>query len=263
LHFRRTATRSPPRARGNPAESGADGESENECEHGEHQGRRTVELASDGADSPLGSPALVGRLPFLFLGLALGLGAALYVVTRKHAPPKPPSAAVLARGGCSLKGFPSLGGKHVSGSRPPAAYRIRYAPMQSIGKNPNGRVVTYNSFPPTSGPHYPQWTIWGRYSEPVLEIQAVHNLEHGGVIIQYGRDVPPATVAALRRFYESSPNGMLLAPLPALGSKIVLTAWTYLLTCKRFDETDFKVFRDTFRFEGPERFPASALAPGH
>jgi Protein of unknown function (DUF3105) len=204
------------------------------------------------------------RLPLLLLALALAGAGAVYSVTRKHASaPKPPSAALLARGGCVLRGFRSVGRVHVSGSLPPTAYRIHYVMTGPIGKNPNGRTVTYNSFPPTSGPHYPQWTIWGLYRQPVLEIQTVHNLEHGGVVIQYGSKVPPETVAALRSFYQSSPNGMLLAPLPALGKKIALTAWTYVMTCKRFDSTDFRAFRNTFRFKGPERFPASALAPGH
>jgi hypothetical protein len=33
--------------------------------------------------------------------------------------------------------------------------------------------------------------------------------------------------------------------------------------CTHFDRTAFALFRDTFRFKGPERFPPSALAPGH
>jgi hypothetical protein len=82
------------------------------------------------------------------------------------------------------------------------------------------------------------------------------------VIVQYGRGVPTATVAALRRFVAGSPNGMLMAPLAQLRSTIALTAWTYRAMCTRFDRTAFTLFRDTFRFKGPERFPASALAPG-
>jgi hypothetical protein len=96
----------------------------------------------------------------------------------------------------------------------------------------------------------------------VPEIAAVHNLEHGGVIVQYGSGVPATAVASLRRFVAASPNGMLMAPLPKLGQEIALTAWTYRAMCTRFDRTAFALFRDTFRFKGPERFPASALAPG-
>jgi hypothetical protein len=142
------------------------------------------------------------------------------------------------------------------------AYAIRYVQPAAIAKNPDGSTVFYDSFPPTSGPHSPRWMPWGTYAVPVPEIRAVHNLEHGGIVIQWGRDVPGAVVTRIRRFAAASPNGMLLAPLPALGSRIALTAWTYLATCAGFDPVGFATFRDALRFKGPERFPASALAPG-
>jgi hypothetical protein len=192
----------------------------------------------------------------------LALIAAYWVVHRTPPPPKPPSAAVLARHGCTLRQFPSAGRTHVSGSKPPSAYRVEYVAPSRLGKNPDGTTVKYDSFPPTSGPHYPQWVTWGSYAKPLPEIAAVHNLEHGGVIVQYGSRVPAATVAALRAFVAASPNGMLMAPLAQLRSTIALTAWTYRAMCTRFDRTAFTLFRDTFRFKGPERFPASALAPG-
>lgn len=54
-----------------------------------------------------------------------------------------------------------------------------------------------------------------------------HNLEHGGVIVQYGDKIGATTRMRLRAFYDDSPNAMVLAPLPELGSKITLTAWTH------------------------------------
>ncbi len=55
---------------------------------------------------------------------------------------------------------------------------------------------------------------------------------------------------------------MLLAPLPSLGNRIALTAWTHLATCARFDQSAYTAFRDAYRAKGPERFPLSALEPG-
>jgi hypothetical protein len=192
----------------------------------------------------------------------LALIAAYWVVHRTPAPPKPPPKAVFVAHGCALRHFPSAGRKHVSGKKPPSAYRIEYVAPSQLGKNPDGTTVKYDSFPPTSGPHYPQWVTWGTYGKPLPEIAAVHNLEHGGVIVQYGRSVTAPTVERLRRFVAASPNGMLMAPLPRLGDRIVLTAWTYRVTCSRFTRRAFALFRDTFRFKGPERFPPSSLAPG-
>ena len=82
-------------------------------------------------------------------------------------------AKKLVAAGCTFKTYPDLGAKHV----------------QSLDAN-----VKYNSFPPTSGPHYFRPAIWGSYNEPLALVQEVHNLEHGGVIVQYGNRVPQATV---------------------------------------------------------------------
>jgi uncharacterized protein DUF3105 len=120
----------------------------------------------------------------------------------------------------------------------------------------------YNSFPPTSGPHYFQWVLWGIYDSPVRQIQAIHNLEHGGIVIQYGPKVPRSTVDEITVFYRSDPNAMLVAPLPALGNKIALEAWRHLGTITHFDEKAFKTFRDALRYHGPEHYPKSVLNPG-
>jgi hypothetical protein len=203
----------------------------------------------------------VGRFLLAVAG-ALGVLAVYFYVQRGPAPPKPPSSALLARADCRLRSVPSLGGDHVSADHPPDAYRILYGTPDAARKGTQGLTVMYDSFPPTSGPHYPQPAIWGAYDVPLLQVQAVHNLEHGGVVLQYGNKVPKAVVATLKAFYGESPNGMLLAPLPELGKRIALTAWSTLATCRRFDTEAFAAFRDAYRGNGPERFPVDRLEPG-
>ena len=132
--------------------------------------------------------------------------------------------------------------------------------------------VHYTTFPPASGKHYYVPAVWGFYTDPVLEIQAVHNLEHGGIIISWGKQVSQAQIRKIQRFYDESPNAMLAFPLPALGNKIALVAWTEkpnekqgqnrIAKCTNFDEKAFKAFRDAFRGKGPERFPVDSLTPG-
>ena len=143
--------------------------------------------------------------------------------------------------GCTLKTYPDQGQQHV------ASYDAK---------------VTYNSFPPTSGTHHQRPVIWGAYADDVPTIAEVHNLEHGGVIIHYGDKVDAATRAELRAFYDDSANAMLLSPLPKLGDKVSLTAWTKLATCERFDEKAFSAFRSAYRGNGPERFRIGDLQPG-
>jgi Protein of unknown function (DUF3105) len=149
-------------------------------------------------------------------------------------------AKTMRAAGCTLKTYPSQGQRHVA-----LNYKFKY-----------------NSFPPTSGPHYFQPLLWGVYDAPVRQIQEVHNLEHGGIVIQYGSKVPRSTVDELTSFYQSDANALILAPLPALGNKIALGAWTHLATCTSFDEKAFKAFRDEYRYHGPEHFPPSDLEPG-
>jgi Protein of unknown function (DUF3105) len=132
--------------------------------------------------------------------------------------------------------------------------------------------VHYSTFPPASGKHYYIPAVWGFYTDPVLEIQAVHNLEHGGIIISWGNKVSQAEIKKIQRFYDESPDAMLAFPLPALGNKIALVSWTEnpnekrgqnrIAKCAAFDEAAFKAFRDAFRGKGPERFPVDQLTPG-
>jgi hypothetical protein len=126
----------------------------------------------------------------------------------------------------------------------------------------DGTKVTYKTSPPTSGNHYAVPVVWNAYDAPVEPERVVHNLEHGGIVIQYGRDVPRATVDELREEYQSDPNGLVLAPLPGLGNQIAFTAWTHLAKCPAFDKDAFETFRDAFRAKGPEPRRVSDLAPG-
>lgn len=139
--------------------------------------------------------------------------------------------------------------------------------------------IRHRSFPPTSGKHYAQPAPWNFYPDPIVQIQGVHNLEHGGIVIQYDPKVPAAQVQELRDFYDSDSNAMLVAPFsaeevaqhPEVRRKFALAAWTapdggmgegHLALCGRFDESAFEAFRDAYRGKGPERFPVSSLTRG-
>ena len=74
---------------------------------------------------------------------------------------------------------------------------------------------------PTTG----RLPIFGIYSEQLEKARVVHNLEHGGIFIQYGTDVPESTVAEFESFYNGHRPGTIMAPLPSLGDKIALGAW--------------------------------------
>jgi hypothetical protein len=109
-----------------------------------------------------------------------------------------------------------------------------------------------NSVPRASGPHSNQTIIYGSYTDTVPELNAVHNLEHGAVIIWYGPDVPESTVGQINDFYNEDPNGLIVSMHPRLGDEIALVAWTHVARCPRFDESAAGEFIDRFGFRGPE-----------
>jgi hypothetical protein len=130
--------------------------------------------------------------------------------------------------------------------------------------------------PPSGGQHYGVPAPFNFYDEAVTPVQAVHNLEHGGIVIWYGPDISAATKTALRNFYNTSPNGMLVTPFAGFGKKIALAAWTgnpntyqtgndfgtgHLSVGTAASVKAWKAFRDEFRAKGPERFPLDAMQP--
>jgi Protein of unknown function (DUF3105) len=109
-----------------------------------------------------------------------------------------------------------------------------------------------NSTPRASGPHSNQTIIYGAYSDTVPEINAVHNLEHGAVIIWYGPDVPQSTVEQINEFYNQDPNGLIVSRHPRLGDDIALVAWTHVARGSSWDPDLAERFIDQFGFKGPE-----------
>jgi hypothetical protein len=153
---------------------------------------------------------------------------------------------------------------------------VETKPVQHVESLPKG--YRYTTKPRTTGLHYPQTLIWGIYADPVDQLRLGHNLEHGGVAIQYGSGVPEATVSRLTALYQDDPNGLVVAPLPSLGKRIALGAWTFdlarlnedryqgegrLAICPAFEEGAFREFVDAYRYNGPERLEPHDLAPGN
>ncbi len=114
----------------------------------------------------------------------------------------------------------------------------------------------YNSNPPTSGWHWADPQEWGIYSSPQVQEQLVHNLEHGGIVIQYN-NLQGADLQRLIDFVRSNPRHVIVAPYPGLGQnvRVALTAWTYLQTCNGVDLDAIDDFIDEFRDQGPEYVP--------
>jgi hypothetical protein len=108
--------------------------------------------------------------------------------------------------------------------------------------------VPYNSDPPTSGPHMPYIAPWGIHTEPIVRELQVHNLEDGGVMVQYHCAAPcPDLVARLTEVVRRYETQVILAPYPGMRTRIALTAWTRLDAFDDLDEARIVRFIRTYR----------------
>jgi Protein of unknown function (DUF3105) len=210
--------------------------------------------------TPREKRTLLYLLAFAALGILL-LGGVLAVLAFGGGGSSS-SGGLIQTSACSEESFPGLKPNHLS--------------------NPNANV-TYNSFPPSSGPHYQQPAPWGIYPDSVKQTILVHNLEHGGIVIQYGNGVSKDDVEKLQSFYQDDPYGLVVAPYDRLGKKIAATAWNepaypqnqdanfneidpgkgYVLTCTAFDKGALSDFRDQRRNKAGERYASvKDMAPG-
>lgn len=134
--------------------------------------------------------------------------------------------------------------------------------------------ITYNSTPPTSGPHYPGLAPWNAYQEPIRYEQLLHNLEDGGVVIYYQCEdgcpelveqlhaVARPLIAAGRHVavVRNDPTwagdaGSVAALHQDMGARIALTAWRRIDKFDEFDEARILAFIE--RYEGIDNHAGS------
>ena len=158
------------------------------------------------------------------------LGAALAFTVVFAATPSP------APGEKPGQEFPSLGNAHIQ--------RLEEA------------HVPYNSDPPTSGPHMPGIAPWGMYDQPIPKEFQVHNLEDGGVLVQYScpkgcPDLVKKLETLFMKYKKRADKDkkylhLIIAPYGPVDSRLVLTAWTRLEKLNDFDEARIDRFIDAY-----------------
>ncbi len=176
--------------------------------------------ARDAARKRADRSARIRRLTTFAVASVIGVGI-VYFVQRTASPRPVPQYAVDAAqaADCSTVLTPAAsapGGQHLD----------------------PGQSHTYTEHPATSGLHDPSpLSIPPRvYPAPVQETNAVHNLEHGAVIMYYRQSgdgaLPQAIVDRLTTIANDGHN-VILAPYTGLpdGTALALTAWNKLQTC--------------------------------
>lgn len=115
---------------------------------------------------------------------------------------------------------------------------------------PEGQPVTYNSVLPVGGPHWPSPAAWGNSTVPVPDERAVHDLEHGGVVVSYN-NIPSTDLAKLQGLLLSYPRDnfgevkLLIRPYDRIPQgTFVLTAWGWKESFTAYDDAGVRAFLD-------------------
>lgn len=109
----------------------------------------------------------------------------------------------------------------------------------------------YNSLPPTSGTHVGGKASWGISDSAIPDELQLHNLEDGGVGIQYNCTLVEndckQLVESLATIAKKYPDKVFMAPYPKMDTKIALTAWTRVDKLNDFDQNRIQLFVNAFK----------------
>ena len=95
-------------------------------------------------------------------------------------------------------------------------------------------LFSYNSNPPTSGPHYSKAPAWGFYPEPIDDESALHAVEHGGVWVSY-KDLNQNEIDQLKEFVDANSQSVIVTPRAENNSRVAAVAWTKLVEFESVD----------------------------
>jgi Protein of unknown function (DUF3105) len=113
--------------------------------------------------------------------------------------------------------------------------------------SPEAPHLPYNTRPPTSGPHVDWIAPWGVHRQPIPDELQVHNLEDGGVAVQYNCRDCDELVAKLAAVVSRYPDKVILAPYPTMDTRIALTAWGRIDTLDDVDARRIVRFIEAYR----------------
>lgn len=168
--------------------------------------------------------------------------------------------AIFALGGDDDNGGGGDGGNGAAASLPATqttdfeeavdAAGCRFREHKSEGQGHTTEDVEYETNPPTSGSHDPEWSQDGIYESgpPDLE-QSVHALEHGRVNIQYKPGTPQRRIAQLETLVNEDVRGtegwhtLLFENQTDMDAAVAATSWTRSLTCPEFNDRVFDAIR--------------------
>jgi len=194
-----------------------------------------------------------------------------------------PSAVLLACGGKDESVGMTSGGSDASIDRarlpaplhPDASCLVTIETPELLPAShvPEGSSITWDSNPPSSGPHYPIWANFQEFDKPIDFGYLVHDMEHGAVVMLYKCDPGPACdaiVAGLRQVRDSLPTDPLcdpsirvrvvIAPDPGLDVPVAAATWGWTYKAQCLDLPTLEDFAKAHIDQGTENLCAPGLA---
>ena len=118
---------------------------------------------------------------------------------------------------------------------------------------------SYNSNPPSSGPHYAETARTGFRKEAIPDEHIVHNLEHGDIWITFHPRISDEVKDKLKGFAGGK---VIVTPREANDFDISLVAWgrldSFNITDNVLDEQRIEDFIKKYMNQGPEKLGPSA-----
>ncbi len=124
----------------------------------------------------------------------------------------------------------------------------RLDPSSALHLLPGAPEPSYQSDPPTSGPHLSGLPPTGVLSAAIDRPTQVLVLETGGVLIQH-RDLTEEETAQVSSL---ATDQVVVAPNPALPAPVVATAWLAKQTCEGVDLDALEQFVQDHVGQGPD-----------
>jgi hypothetical protein len=114
----------------------------------------------------------------------------------------------------------------------------------------DGRTVRV---PPSGGNHFPNEGPYGFLGGPVTPEAAVHNMEHGAIVIWYEPNNAEVAGKVNQLVRELGSNCLVAGEFLAMDTPVAVTAWGHVLPLDAFDAVQVKEFTDAYRGKtGPE-----------
>ena len=122
-----------------------------------------------------------------------------------------------------------------------------------------GETVSYTTSPPASGNHWPVPAPCGFYTDPIPDERAVHNMEHGNIVVSYNLPAEEDVSALRDAVNDIGLNRIWGVSRPYSGiepGQIVLNTWGVMDSFSGVDKDRIGTFFETYSgVMGPERIP--------